>query len=48
VSSATRSQKPFEIADRLYALPPEEFTAARNQAERELRQAGASGSRQAV
>ena len=29
-----------EIADRLYALPPEEFTAARNQAERELRQAG--------
>lgn len=29
-----------EIADRLYALPPEEFTQARNQAERELRQAG--------
>jgi hypothetical protein len=29
-----------EIADRLYALPPEEFTWARNQAERELRQAG--------
>jgi hypothetical protein len=29
-----------EIADRLYGLPPEDFTAARNQAERELRQAG--------
>lgn len=29
-----------EIADRLYALPPEEFTEARNQAERELRKAG--------
>jgi hypothetical protein len=29
-----------EIADRLYALPPEEFTPARNEAERELRQAG--------
>ena len=29
-----------EIADRLYALPPEEFTRARNQAERELRKAG--------
>jgi len=29
-----------EIADRLYALPPEEFTQARNQAERELRNAG--------
>lgn len=29
-----------EIADRLYALPPEEFTQARNQAERELRKAG--------
>jgi hypothetical protein len=29
-----------EIADRLYALPPEEFTLARNQAERELREAG--------
>ena len=29
-----------EIADRLYALPLEEFTPARNQAERELRQAG--------
>jgi hypothetical protein len=29
-----------EITDRLYALPLEEFTAARNQAERELRQAG--------
>ena len=29
-----------EIVDRLYALPPEEFTRARNQAERELRQAG--------
>jgi hypothetical protein len=29
-----------EIADRLYALPPEEFTQARNQAERELRRAG--------
>ena len=29
-----------EIADRLYALPPEEFTSARNQAERELRHAG--------
>jgi len=29
-----------EIADRLYALPPEEFTPARNQAERELRRAG--------
>jgi hypothetical protein len=28
-----------EIADRLYALPPEEFTRARNQAERELRKA---------
>ena len=28
-----------EIADRLYALPPEEFTQARNQAERELRKA---------
>jgi hypothetical protein len=29
-----------EVADRLYALPPEEFTAARNLAERVLRQAG--------
>ncbi len=29
-----------EISDRLYALPPEEFTQARNQAERELRTAG--------
>jgi hypothetical protein len=29
-----------EIADQLYALPPEEFTAARNKAERELRKAG--------
>jgi len=29
-----------EIADRLYALPPEEFTQARNRAERELRAAG--------
>lgn len=29
-----------EIADRLYALPPDEFTQARNQAERELRKAG--------
>ena len=29
-----------EIADRLYALPTEEFTRARNQAERELRKAG--------
>jgi hypothetical protein len=29
-----------EIADRLYALPPQEFTQARNQAERELRKAG--------
>ena len=28
-----------EIADRLYALSPEEFTQARNQAERELRKA---------
>ena len=29
-----------EIADRLYGLPPEEFTRARNEAERELRNAG--------
>ena len=29
-----------EITDRLYALPPEEFTRARNEAERELRKAG--------
>ena len=29
-----------EIVDRLYALPPQEFTQARNQAERELRKAG--------
>src|SRR5438477_2169580 len=29
-----------EIADRLYALPPEEFTRARTEAERELRKAG--------
>ena len=29
-----------EIADQLYALRPEEFTAARNQAERELRKVG--------
>jgi len=29
-----------EIADQLYALPPDEFTGARNQAERELRKAG--------
>jgi hypothetical protein len=29
-----------EITDRLYALRPEEFTQARNQAERELRKAG--------
>ena len=29
-----------EIADRLYALPREEFTQARNQAERDLRTAG--------
>src|SRR5262249_27817993 len=29
-----------EITDRLYSLPPDEFTQARNQAERELRKAG--------
>ena len=29
-----------EITDRLYALPPEEFTRARNEAERELRKSG--------
>jgi hypothetical protein len=29
-----------EIADRLYALRPQEYTQARNQAERELRKAG--------
>lgn len=29
-----------EITDRLYGLPPEEFTQARNEAERELRAAG--------
>jgi hypothetical protein len=29
-----------EISDRLYALPPEEFTQARNLAERDLRAAG--------
>lgn len=29
-----------EITDRLYGLPPEEFTQARNEAERELRGAG--------
>lgn len=29
-----------EIADRLYGLPPDEFTQARNQAERELRKSG--------
>ncbi len=29
-----------EIADQLYALPPDEFTRARNQAERELRKDG--------
>lgn len=29
-----------EIIDRLYELPPEEFTRKRNQAERELRKAG--------
>jgi hypothetical protein len=29
-----------EVTDRLYALPPEEFTQARNEAERELRRAG--------
>jgi hypothetical protein len=29
-----------KITDRLYALPPEEFTQARNEAERELRRAG--------
>jgi hypothetical protein len=29
-----------EIMDRLYALPPEDFTTARNAAERELRHAG--------
>jgi hypothetical protein len=29
-----------EITDRLYALPPHEFTRARNEAERELRKAG--------
>ena len=29
-----------EVADRLYGLPPEEFTHARNEAERELRKAG--------
>ncbi len=29
-----------EVIDRLYDLPPEEFTQARNQAERELRKAG--------
>ena len=29
-----------EIADQLYALPPDEFTEARNEAERELRKAG--------
>lgn len=32
-----------EIADRLYALPPEEFTQARNLAERELRKSGERG-----
>jgi hypothetical protein len=32
-----------EIADRLYGLPPEEFTDARNRAERELRKAGKKG-----
>ena len=30
-----------EIIDRLYSLPPDEFTQARNEAERELRKAGA-------
>lgn len=29
-----------ETADQLYALPPDEFTEARNEAERELRKAG--------
>ena len=29
-----------EITDRLYALPPEEFTRARNEAERDLRKTG--------
>lgn len=29
-----------EVVDRLYGLPPEEFTQARNEAERELRKAG--------
>jgi hypothetical protein len=29
-----------EVIDRLYGLPPEEFTQARNEAERELRKAG--------
>src|SRR5205814_165179 len=29
-----------EVIDRLYGLPPEEFTQARNVAERELRKAG--------
>ena len=29
-----------EVTDRLYALPPEEFTQGRNEAERELRRAG--------
>lgn len=29
-----------EVIDRLYGLPPEEFTPARDEAERELRRAG--------
>jgi hypothetical protein len=30
----------YEVIDRLYSLPPEEFTQARKEAERELRKAG--------
>ena len=39
-SAKIRSVSVDEIADRLYGLPLEEFTQARNRAERELRKAG--------
>lgn len=39
-SARIRTVSVDEIADRLYSLSPEDFTQARNQAERELRKAG--------
>src|SRR4029077_11227386 len=43
VRARIRTVRVDEISDRLYALPPEEFTQARNEAERDLRNAGERG-----